>query len=138
MLQENVKVMQSLYEAVNRRDYASAGEYLHPEAEVCPGLVGFDTAGARSRSRLRGRDEVRKFFEDNGEIWQEWTVKSEEVTETPDGRLLAVERWYARGRDGIDFDFEVTDVYTFRDGLVARVDGYLDKAEALEAAGLSE
>jgi ketosteroid isomerase-like protein len=112
MSQENVEVVQSLYEAVNRRDHASAVEYLHPDAEVCPAVVGFDTAGAGSG------------------------VKPEEITETPDGRLLAVERWYARGRDGIGFDFEITDVYTFRDGLVARVDGYPEKADALEAAGL--
>ena len=66
MTHENVEVVQSLYNAVNRRDYASGVEYLHPEAEVCPAVVGFDTAGAGSRSRLRGRDEVRNFFGDNG------------------------------------------------------------------------
>ncbi len=43
-----------------------------------------------------------------------------------------------RGRDGLEFDFQVIDVYTFRDGLIGRVDGYLKKAEALEARRLSE
>ena len=75
MSQESVEVVQSLYEAFNRRDYARAVEYLDPE--------------------------VRGYFEDDGETCQAWTVKSKEVT-------------------------------------VARIDGYLEKAEALEAVGLRE
>jgi hypothetical protein len=43
-----------------------------------------------------------------------------------------------RGRDGIEIDTELTDVYAFRDSLIVRVDGFRDKAKALEAVGLSE
>ena len=52
--------------------------------------------------------------------------------------MLAIERWHARGRQGIAFDFEITDVYEFRDGLIVRVKGFRDRADALEAVGLSE
>jgi ketosteroid isomerase-like protein len=137
MSQQHVEVVQSLYAAVDRRDFANAVEYLQPDAEVYPGLVGFDTGGAGSASRLCGRDEIRQFFEDNAETWETWTIESAEMTETRDGRLLAVERWQVRGRDGIELDVEVIDVYTFRDGLVVRVDGFRDKTTALEALGLS-
>ena len=63
MSQENVEVVRALFEAVNRRDYASAVEYVHPEAEIYPGIAGLDPAGPGSGSRLCGRDEVRQFFE---------------------------------------------------------------------------
>ena len=46
-----------------------------------------------------------------------------------------------RGRDGFRKWWErigegVSDLYTFRDDLIVRVDGFRTKAEALEAAGL--
>jgi ketosteroid isomerase-like protein len=66
------------------------------------------------------------------------TVELEEVIETQDGRVLAVERWRGRGRDGIEVDARCTDVYSFRDGLIFRGEGFRVKAEALEAVGLSE
>jgi ketosteroid isomerase-like protein len=59
------------------------------------------------------------------------------MIEVGDDRVLVVERWTGRAR-GIEFDMRFTDVYEFRDGRCVRVDGFRDKAEALEAAGLSE
>ena len=43
-----------------------------------------------------------------------------------------------RGRDGIELELELPNLYTFRDGLVVRIDGFTDRAEALRAAGLAE
>jgi hypothetical protein len=66
------------------------------------------------------------------------TVEIKEMIEAPENRIRAVERWHCGGRDGIEFDTEVADLYAFRDSLIIRVDGFRDKAEALEAAGLRE
>ena len=46
--------------------------------------------------------------------------------------------WRVRGRDALQLDFELIDVYTFRDGLIVRIVGFRDRAEALDAVGLSE
>jgi hypothetical protein len=45
-----------------------------------------------------------------------------------------------RGRAEVPYevDTKIFDLYTFRDGLIVRGDGFLGKAEALQAAGLSE
>jgi ketosteroid isomerase-like protein len=138
MSQENVEVVRSLFEAFNRRDYASAVEYVHPEGEIRPGVAGLDTAGPGSGRRLCGRDQVQRFFEDGGDVWESMTVEFEEVTETPDGRVLAVESWCLRGRDGIKVDANCADIYSFRDGLIVRGDGFRSKAEALAAVGVSD
>jgi ketosteroid isomerase-like protein len=138
MSQENVEVVRSLYEAFNRRDYATAVEYLHPGVEVYPAVVGVDPAGAGSTARWIGREGVRQTLEDLGATWQTVTVEFEEVAEATGGRVLAVEHWRTRGRDGIEIVTTITDVYAFRDGLIVRVDGFRDKTEALEAAGLRE
>jgi len=55
------------------------------------------------------------------------------------GRLFAWTRWTGRGRgSGIHAEWWLALVYTFRDGKVLRVEEYFDRAEALEAVGLSE
>jgi ketosteroid isomerase-like protein len=138
MSQENVKIVRSLYEAFNQHDYATAAEYLHPEAEVYPGVVGLDPAGPGSSTRLSGREEVQQFFEDLGATFERLTVEFEEMIEATGGRVLAVERWRVRGRDSIEVVTTIIDVYAVRDGLIVRVDGFLDRSEALEAVGLSE
>jgi ketosteroid isomerase-like protein len=47
-------------------------------------------------------------------------------------------RWTGRGRDGIEVEQFHTDLWSFRDGRVTRVEGFATKNEALEAAGLKE
>jgi hypothetical protein len=41
-------------------------------------------------------------------------------------------------RDGFELHQTVVDLYTFRNGLCIRLEGFETKAKALEAAGLSE
>ena len=62
----------------------------------------------------------------------------ETLLEASQNRILAIDHWSWRGRDGIEIERELPTLYTFRDGLVVRVEGFTDRAEALEAAGLSE
>jgi ketosteroid isomerase-like protein len=135
MSQENVEIIRRLYEAFNGRDFAGAALLVHPEGEVYPGVVGPD---AEMRSQFCGRDEVRQFFEATGEVWESVTVEVREIVPTPDGRLLVFENWHTCGRGGIEVDTKVIDVYEFRDGLIVRVDGFLDEDEARKAAGLPE
>jgi ketosteroid isomerase-like protein len=138
MSRDNVEVVRRVYDAFNRGDFASAAGHLHPDGEIYPGVVGLDPPGGGSATRLHGRVELRRFFEDLGATWESVSVTLGEVIEAPDGRVLAVESWLIRGRDGIEVDTRIIDVYAFRDGLITRVDGYLDRREALEAVGLSE
>ena len=77
-------------------------------------------------------------FEDLGETWQSVTVEIQGIEELADGRVLTVEDWHTRGRDGIGFTTRITDVYTIERSLIVRVDGFLDKAKAVEAVGPQE
>ena len=40
--------------------------------------------------------------------------------------------------EGMETEIVITQLYTFRDGLILRIDGFRSRAEALEAAGLAE
>lgn len=108
-------------------------QYAHPEVELRPGLTELDVS-----PRYRGRHELRQFFETITEAWESYEVMPEEMLAAPGERVVAVEHWHAVGRGGLKFDLELTDVFTSRDGLIVRIDGFRDKAEALEAVGLAE
>ena len=124
-------ILRTMYEAFSRGDFDEVVEYLHPDVELRPALQPLEHIGV-----LRGRAEIKEFFEGLGQ-WESRRVEFEEVTEVGNNRLVSVERWHVSGRDDIKLDFQIVDVYTFRDGLIARADGFRDKAEALEAVGLS-
>jgi ketosteroid isomerase-like protein len=132
MSQENVAIIQRLHGAFSRRDFDGALQQLHADFELFPAIAGpdYDT-------HYRGRERAKEFFEVITEVWETVTVEFEETIEAPQNRIVAVERWCSTGRDGIEIDFQLIEVYAFRDGLVLRIDGFLDKADALEAAGLS-
>jgi ketosteroid isomerase-like protein len=127
-----MKIVRRFHEAVNRGEFDNAVQLMDPGVETYPGVAVVDVS-----QRYKGREEMREFFETISEGFQV-VVELEEMIEAPGNRVVAVERWKPRGRQGMELDFDVTDVYAFRDGLIVRVDGYLDKAEALEAAGISE
>jgi ketosteroid isomerase-like protein len=122
------------WEAFNHRDFAGAVQYLHPdgEAHLPPGRR--DPVGGGDVGRLHGRDEVRRFLEKVSYAWQRVTVELTEVIVVPNGRLLAVEGWRIQGRD-IEVAAKSITVYMFREGLVARLDGFVDRAKAFEALG---
>jgi len=133
MSEENVKTLRAFYEAYNREDVDDAVRYMHPEVEIYP-AVGGDLDFGRL---YRGRDGFRQLWERIHEGFQV-TVKIEEVREAAEDRVLQIELWCPLGRQGIDTEIEVSDLYSFRDGLVSRIDGFRDRADALEAAGLRE
>jgi ketosteroid isomerase-like protein len=133
MSQRNVHSLRRLLAAFGRRDFDRAVLGAAEDVELRPAVEGIDVD-----TLVRGRVELRGFFEQITETWETVTIEPKEVLEAPGERLVAFERWHLTGRDGLGLDLEIFTVYTFRDGLVARIDGFRDKAEALEAVGLSE
>ena len=132
MPREDVEILRLFYEAFNRRDFDGALQWVDPEVELYPGVVAPD-----QDTRYVGRQGVKEFFRIATEAWETVTVKPEEIVETASERILVVDRWLFRGRGGLEIDRELPTVFAFRNGLIVRIDGFTDKARALEAAGLS-
>jgi ketosteroid isomerase-like protein len=134
----HVEAIRSGWRAFNRRDFAGAVQYLHPDGQAFPVARPRHPREGGNAGLLRGREQVRQFLETVSNAWERVTVQLGEVIVAPDGRLLAIEGWHIHGRDGIEFETMVVTVYAFRDGLVARLDSFLDRAEALEALTQSD
>ena len=64
------------------------------------------------------------------------TAEPLEMLEAAGDRILVIYRWHFLGRDGIEIDDELANSYAFRDGLISRIEGFTDRAEALAALGL--
>jgi ketosteroid isomerase-like protein len=130
---QSIDTLRALYEAISRSDFDGVVQCLHPEVEIHPAVGGELDFG----STYHGRDGMRQFMET---AWRGFdvAVEAEQIFSAPVDRVLAIERWQLRARGGVETELQLIDIYTFRDGLIVGIDGFREKAEALEAAGLSE
>lgn len=132
MSHENVALVRTYYEAVNRRDRDAATAFLAPEVEFH--LAGLFPDLARV---YRGREEVFGFLDQFADPWKELSVEPERITDVG-SRVLVFLRFRARGRDGIIVELPLAHLWTMSDRRAVRMDAYSDQQEALEAAGLGD
>ena len=86
-----------------------------------------------------GEPGIRRWFADIADAAPDFRLEVERVREMDESRVLAYVQMRASGRTtGIPFDTQITNVYDLADGMIRRVQVYLDRAEALEAVGLTE
>jgi ketosteroid isomerase-like protein len=129
--EENLEIVRLLYRAMDARDLEAIAELVHPDAEWIPdSRVG--------EGPVRGRENVIRFFADRAEMFDGIRTELERFWETDD-KVLVFVRLTGRGRaSGARFDVRIGHLWTLRDGAVVRGEGYGDRTEALEAAGLKE
>jgi len=131
MSRDNAETIRLFYEA--EPDGKDVLRYLDPAVELYPGIRTPD-----QDTRYVGHDGWKEFMVDAVGIWEAVEIEPSERFEVTENRILATEARILRGRDGIEIERELPTLFTFRDGLIVRVDGFTDRAEALKAAGLSE
>jgi ketosteroid isomerase-like protein len=132
MSQENVEVVRRWFNVWTTSDW-TAFEAIHdpyvvvippedwPDGEVS---IGRD-AWIRQSIRLKESWET-----DRGEL--------DEIHEAG-SHVMAETRWVTKGKDsGIEFETALYAVFTLLKGTVTRIEWFLDRAQALEAVGLSE
>ena len=128
MSQENVEIVREAWDAYSRGDYDRAGGFHDPHIVVVTLEDGV----------VYGNDAVLANYKRWNEAWEGVETTLEEAIGRGDRVFLTV-RFQGRGRaSGIEIDNRHYEVYTLRDGKVLRIDEYGHRAEALEAAGLSE
>jgi ketosteroid isomerase-like protein len=124
----------SLVDAIEAGDIPAETQealgYLTPDAEWTP-IFASET--------YRGRLQIARGFDELLEAAETYRLKLLEVIDLEDDRVLAAFGPSLEGRSsGIHVDAAVFAVVTLRDGLIATLDEYTDRREALEAVGLRE
>jgi ketosteroid isomerase-like protein len=128
MSEENVKTVREIWDAYSRGDYDRVAGFHDPDIVVATLEDGV----------VYGNDAVLANYKRWNEAWEKAETTLEEVIGHRDRVFLAV-RFRARGRASeVEVDTRWYEVWMLRDGKVLRIDEYDDRAEALEAAGLSE
>ncbi len=127
---QNVEIVRRLYEAMNARDADAVTELAHPDVEWIPdSRVG--------EGPIRGRDNVIRFFAERAAMLDELRAETERCW-GKDDRVLVFVRVTGRGHaSGAEFEIRIGHLWTLRDGVVVRGEGYGDRGKALEAAGVS-
>jgi ketosteroid isomerase-like protein len=136
MSQENVEVgepVRRLFAALNKRDWGAFSAELDPEVEYAP---------VEEHAVYRGPEACIQYVERWLEAWDTFLVEAEEIESTPaEDRAFIAMRFRGRGKgSGAEFDQRSFWVGELRGGRLYRISEYeySDRAEALEAAGLSE
>lgn len=130
--EENAKTMRAAMEAFNRRDGEGFGALLARDAEIVP------VRAALEGTVYRGPDAAHQYCTAVDESWENLRWEVEEIREGGDW-VLALGRIRGRGRgSGADFDAKAAWLAYFSEGLVTRFHTYANRAEGLEAAGISE
>jgi ketosteroid isomerase-like protein len=83
---------------------------------------------------MRGRERVRRYFQEWVDLFDEITNVPEELVDLGDGYVLALQRATGRARlSGAETEMRFAVVYLVRDGLIVRGREYMDRATALDA-----
>jgi uncharacterized protein len=132
MSQENVEIVRRAFTAYTRGDTALFLELLDPDVVWIP-------FGATLEGRVyRGHDGVRQWLEGLLTDWEFFEPYPEDFRDLGD-RVLVFGHWRARGRaSGAELERAGTWLFDVKGGKIVRLQTYSDRAEALEAAGLSE
>jgi ketosteroid isomerase-like protein len=135
MSQENVEVVRSIYESVNRGDWDAAFRDQHLDVELTtpPGPVAGPNAAT-----YRGREEIQGFWEELQTPFEALSVEPEEFFEHGDQIAVVVRgRMRPKGSSG-EIENRTGNLWTLRDGKVVSMQIFPKPEEALQAAGLSE
>ena len=121
----DAEVVIALYEALNRREVASALHLLAPDVEVRTTVETF-----------RGIEGIRAWLAEVDRTFEDYTAAAGEPLVVGDRVVVDVHQ-SGRGRgSGIDIDHTFTHVWTIRDGRATSLRAYTGRAEALAAVGV--
>ena len=128
---ENVDTVKQAVAAVNERDI---DRYL----PLCTDDIELLTPLGPIGGTYKGAEDIRRFFGDLEDTSPDFRLHLEHVEAIDEDRVLAFLRMSASGRtSGIAHGAPTANLYDLRDGKIRRVRIFLDRDEALKAAGLS-
>jgi ketosteroid isomerase-like protein len=138
MSRENVDFARRSYAALN--DMLKRGQVDHSAIEQLwtEDCVLKPSGLLPESAEMYGHDGIARFIRNQMEAFDQLQVEPLEFIDAGE-RVVVPIRFGGKARyTGMDVTFAVVHVATLRGGKVARLDMFRDRAEALQAAGLSE
>ncbi len=134
MSEENVEIVRRWWDGFN--------ETGMPPLSLCDERIEIrNPPDFPVRGSFHGHKGVREWRDQVFEVIDDAVVEAEEIIDVADDGQTVVMLLRSRGTAphmGIEIDFPWAAIWTIREGKLLFAQGYLDRAEALEAAGVSE
>ena len=131
MSQENADVVRRALAALDRRDVEAYLEVASPQIELI-------TPALPLQGPITGHEGIRDFFREMWSFSEASEFQVEEIRAV-EARVLAFFVITATGRQSeVETSARVAGVYDVEHGKIRRAHIFADRAEALEAVGLSE
>jgi ketosteroid isomerase-like protein len=132
MSEENVEIVRACIDAFNRGDFEASLAFLDDDVEW------HDPPDVPDAGVHRGPEEVRRWTAGWMKAWESYTAEAVELIDAGD-QVVVVHYERGRGRgSGVEVEHRVANVFDLREGRIVRKRPFPTRAEALEAAGLSE
>jgi ketosteroid isomerase-like protein len=127
--QQNVEIVERAVAAVNERD-------LDAYLACCTDDIELSTPWQGVTGVYQGAEGIRRFFVDLGDTTPDFQIVIEHLAPVGPSRVLAFTRGTATGRaSGIATATDSGNVYDLVGGKIRRIRIYLDREQALKAAG---
>ena len=132
MPEAEIEALRRVYEAISRGDWDTALGEAGPDFEFNPPVEN-PIAGPR-----RGSEAVRDFFDELWAAFEEVTIEPGPFLEAGDSIVVSMLMTLSPRESGAKVEMRITHLWTMRDGSPIRCQVFLDREEALAAAGLSD
>jgi ketosteroid isomerase-like protein len=139
MSEENVEIVRGVYKRWSEGDFRASVDLLDPhvvlvlDPEFAPYLMSNPDEGA-----FYGIEAVAAYTRDILEPMTHLTMEAEEIAAAGDSVLVSVCQRGVGRASGAPTEMRYFTLWTFRGYKVIRIESFRERAEALEAAGLSE
>jgi ketosteroid isomerase-like protein len=131
MSQQNVEIVRCIYDAYVSGDFEAAFSRIDPD-------VTFDVSIHPEGEVYRGHQGVAEALRTWTGTWEGFRLEVQELIDAGD-HIIGVEHQSGRGRgSGLPLSQTYFSVFTIADAQVTRIAWVQSRADALEAAGLSE
>jgi ketosteroid isomerase-like protein len=129
---ENVEVATQAIDAFNGGNVGAFAALTTPDFEWSPSMVAIEGG------IYRGRTGIENYFGTLDNAWEKFQILRDEFRDLGD-LVIMLGRLEGLGKgSGVPVDSPLGMVFDFRGGAISQIRGFLDHAEALEAAGLPE
>jgi ketosteroid isomerase-like protein len=126
------ELIRELCDALNVGDIERAADLTHPD------VVQYGTRGGIDQDRVfRGRQTVVDYWNDIGDTWAAVRYEPEQIIESDDVIVVFWHETARSARSELEIETETAAVLKVRDGRIVELRGYMDRADALRAAGLA-
>lgn len=119
-----------IIDLIDQRDFDAIAPLLHPEYEFHAAI------GTVDGTTYAGVEGLRRFVGDMEAVWDGYHVRLGHIDEASDQAVAVIQVSGIATVSGVPLDQTISQVLTWRDGLLFRTVAHVDHSEALRAVGL--